>query len=147
VFTVPHDMTPADAVAVALAGVVAMNQFMRAGFTPGQRVIVQGATSALGSTTALLARHLGAKVVVTSRHESKRARLRARLFGNEIDNPLVVGHSRWGKFRTRRTRDWATTAPRAPLSYFSAARITPPTSRSAPEPRWRWTMPVRKRCS
>ncbi|WP_256974316.1 alcohol dehydrogenase catalytic domain-containing protein, partial [Rhodococcus sp. NCIMB 12038] len=52
VFPVPADMSPVDAVAVALAGAVAMNQLTRAGFAEGQRVIVQGATSALGSTTA-----------------------------------------------------------------------------------------------
>lgn len=75
VFPVPVDMSPADAVALALAGVVAMNQFSRAGLVAGQRVVVQGASSALGSTTALLARHLGARVIVTSRDETKRARL------------------------------------------------------------------------
>ena len=77
VSVVPDGITPADAVALALAGAVAMNQFVRAGLLPGQRVIVQGASSALGSTTALLARHLGARVIATSRHEHKRAKLRA----------------------------------------------------------------------
>lgn len=76
VFGVPDGMSPADAVALALAGVVAMNQFTRAGLVAGHRVVVQGASSALGSTTALLARHLGARVIVTSRDEIKRARLR-----------------------------------------------------------------------
>ena len=76
VFAVPGGMSPADAVALALAGVVAMNQFTRAGLVAGQRVVVQGASSALGSTTALLARHLGARVIVTSRDEAKRTRLR-----------------------------------------------------------------------
>ena len=76
VFAVPDDMTPADATALALAGVVAMNQFTRAGLVAGQRVVVQGASSALGSTTALLARHLGARVIATSRDEAKRSRLR-----------------------------------------------------------------------
>jgi len=76
VSAVPEGMSPAEAVAVALAGVVAMNQFTRAGLVAGQRVVVQGASSALGSTTALLARHLGARVIVTSRDETKRERLR-----------------------------------------------------------------------
>jgi len=76
VSAVPDGMSPADAVALALAGVVAMNQFTRAGLVAGQRVVVQGASSALGSTTALLARHLGARVIVTSRDEAKRTRLR-----------------------------------------------------------------------
>ncbi|MTD54753.1 zinc-binding dehydrogenase [Amycolatopsis sp. RM579] len=43
---------------------------------PGTRILVSGASSGLGSTTALLAKHLGATVVVTSRDEGKRARLR-----------------------------------------------------------------------
>jgi NADPH:quinone reductase and related Zn-dependent oxidoreductases len=79
---VPEGMTPTEAVAVALAGAVALNQFDRAGLRPGDRVIVQGATSALGSTTALMARHLGAEVIVTSRHEDKRERLRE--FGFDV---------------------------------------------------------------
>jgi len=86
VFGVPPDMGPADAVAVALAGVVAMNQFIRADLRPGQRVLVQAATSALGSTTALLARHLGAHVAVTSRDHKKRTRLRELGFDVVVDS-------------------------------------------------------------
>ena len=86
VFAVPDGVTPADAVAVALGGVVGMNQLLRAGYRTGQRVIVQGATSALGSTTALLARHLGARLVVTSRREAKRARLRELGFDHVLDS-------------------------------------------------------------
>lgn len=73
----PDGVDPGEAVAVVLAGAVAMNQFVRVGgIHPGMRVVVPGATSALNSTTALLARHLGATVIVTSRDEGKRARLR-----------------------------------------------------------------------
>ncbi|MBF4571859.1 zinc-binding dehydrogenase [Herbiconiux sp. VKM Ac-1786] len=83
---VTADIDPVEAVSVALAGGVAMNQFDRAGGVgPGTRVIVQGATSALGSTTALLAKHLGADVIVTSRHESKRERLRELGFTHVLD--------------------------------------------------------------
>ncbi len=86
VLRVPEGIDPAEAVAVVLAGGVAMNQFERAGGVgPGTRIIVQGATSALGSTTALLAQHLGAHVVVTSRHESKRERLRELGFSHVFD--------------------------------------------------------------
>ncbi|NWL10398.1 alcohol dehydrogenase [Paenarthrobacter nitroguajacolicus] len=77
VFVVPPGMSPADAVAVINGGAVAMNQFDKVGgIRPGQRVLVQGASSALGSTTALLAKHLGAEVIATSRSSSKRKRLR-----------------------------------------------------------------------
>lgn len=86
VFAVPDEMSPADAAAVALAGVVAMNQLTRAGFEKGQRVIVQGATSALGSTTALLAKHLGGEVIVSSRDSSKRERLRQLGFDTVLDS-------------------------------------------------------------
>jgi NADPH:quinone reductase-like Zn-dependent oxidoreductase len=85
VFAVPDGMSPADAVAVALAGVVGMNQLRNAGFAPGDTVIVQGATSALGSTTALLAKHLGGRVAVTSRHPDKRDRLRELGFDTVLD--------------------------------------------------------------
>ncbi len=85
VYPVPEGMGPVEAVAVALAGAVAMNQFYRVGLQPGHRVIVQGATSALGSTTALLARHLGAEVLVTSRAEEKRVRLRELGFTHVLD--------------------------------------------------------------
>lgn len=86
VTVVPDGIAPEQASALALSGAVAMNQFILAGGVgPGTRVIVQGATSALGSTTALLARHLGATVVVTSRHESKRQRLRQLGFEHVFD--------------------------------------------------------------
>jgi NADPH:quinone reductase-like Zn-dependent oxidoreductase len=85
VHRVPDDMGPVEAVAVALAGAVAMNQLDRVGFRPGHRVVVQGASSALGSTTALLAKHLGADVLVTSRFEEKRERLRALGFSHVLD--------------------------------------------------------------
>ncbi|UZX03041.1 zinc-binding dehydrogenase [Arthrobacter sp. CDRTa11] len=83
---VPDTMNPAEVAALALAGPVAMNQFTRAGGVgQGTRVIVQGATSALGLTTALLAKHLGAQVIVTSRHESKQAQLRGFGFDHVLD--------------------------------------------------------------
>jgi len=83
---VPANVTPREAVAVALAGAVANNQFDRAGgIGPGSRVIVQGATSALGSTTALLAKYLGAQVIVSSRYQDKREKLRALGFEHVLD--------------------------------------------------------------
>ncbi len=82
----PDDMASDDAVAVVLAGAVAMNQFTKAGGVgPGSRVLVQGASSALGSTTALLALHLGADVLVTSRSAAKRERLRELGFTHVLD--------------------------------------------------------------
>lgn len=71
------DIDPAQVAALAGVGPVAVNQFDQAGGVgPDSRVIVQGASSGLGSTTALLAKHLGATVIATSRDQGKRARLR-----------------------------------------------------------------------
>jgi NADPH:quinone reductase-like Zn-dependent oxidoreductase len=66
-----------QATALALAGPVAVNQLTRAGFRPEQWVLVQGASSALGSITVALAQHLGGHVIATSRIPAKRERLRA----------------------------------------------------------------------
>ena len=83
---VPPGVSPEQASALASVGAVATCQFERVGGVgPGSRVIVQGATSALGLTTALLAKHLGAEVVVSSRHESKRARLSELGFEHVFD--------------------------------------------------------------
>ncbi len=72
---VPDGISPAQAAGLALSGAVAMNQLLRAGFKPGQWVLVQGASSALGSLTASLAVHLGARVIAASRSAAKRERL------------------------------------------------------------------------
>lgn len=83
---VPDGVDPAQAASLASVGAVAANQFARVGGVgPDSRVIVQGATSGLGATTALLARHLGAQVVVSSRHEAKRVRLRELGFAPVLD--------------------------------------------------------------
>lgn len=74
---VPDGIGPVQAAALALAGPVALNQLTRAGFRPGDWVLVQGASSGLGSATAALARHLGGRVIATSRIPAKRERLRA----------------------------------------------------------------------
>ena len=86
VHVAPADIDPVMAASIVGVGPVAVNQFERAGGVgPGSNVIVQGATSGLGATTAMLAKHLGATVVVSSRHESKRARLRELGFEHVFD--------------------------------------------------------------
>jgi NADPH:quinone reductase-like Zn-dependent oxidoreductase len=72
---IPDGVSPVQATGLALAGPVAMNQLRRAGFRPGQWVLVQGASSGLGSVTASLARHLGGHVIAASRGAAKRDRL------------------------------------------------------------------------
>lgn len=66
-------MTPATAAALALSGPVSMHQLREAAMRPGDWVLVQGAASALGSVTAALAVHLGARVIGTSRSAAKRS--------------------------------------------------------------------------
>ncbi|GAA4707831.1 NAD(P)H-quinone oxidoreductase [Pseudonocardia yuanmonensis] len=75
VFVVPAGVGPEDAAALALSGAVAQNQFDEAGLEPGQWVLVHGASSALGSLTAALAIHRGARVIAASRSAEKRRRL------------------------------------------------------------------------
>ncbi len=72
---VPDGVSPEQATALALAGAVVLNQLDRTGFAPGQWVLVQGASGALGSLTARLVQHLGGHAIAMSRHEAKRAQL------------------------------------------------------------------------
>ncbi|WP_435283511.1 zinc-binding dehydrogenase [Streptomyces koelreuteriae] len=77
VHPVPGGIPPAMAASLALVGPVAANQLAQAGLRPGHWVLVQGAASALGSTTAALARYLGARIIATSRSPEKRRILTA----------------------------------------------------------------------
>jgi NADPH:quinone reductase-like Zn-dependent oxidoreductase len=87
---VPPDISPAQATGLALSGAVAMNQLSRSGFLPGRWVLVQGASSALGSLTVSLALHLGARVIAASRIAAKRERL-AVLGADAVLDPLAPG--------------------------------------------------------
>ncbi|MFK0114189.1 zinc-binding dehydrogenase [Streptomyces sp. NPDC091217] len=73
VHTVPDGIPATMAATLALLGAVAANQMTQAGLRPGQWVLVQGGASALGSATAAYARHMGAKIIATSRSADKRA--------------------------------------------------------------------------
>lgn len=72
---IPDDLSFPEAAGLALAGPVAWTQMDLAGLRPGDWVLVNGAASALGSMTAVVARHLGARVIGTSRHAWKREAL------------------------------------------------------------------------
>ena len=72
--------------------------------------------------------------------EASRAYLE-KLFAAQIDGcPLLVNNSRWGNFRTWRTRRWGTgpDPSTGPPWSCSATPPTPRTSPSAPAPRWPW---------
>ncbi len=77
VHRIPDSIPPAMAASLALVGPVAANQLMQAGLRTGHWVLVQGAASALGSTTAALAQYLGARIIATSRSPEKREALAA----------------------------------------------------------------------
>jgi len=75
VHVLPAGLDPCTAAGLALAGPVAYNQLSQAGLRPEDWVLVQGGSSALGSLTAALAVHLGARVIGTSRFAGKRERM------------------------------------------------------------------------
>jgi len=75
VHALPAGLDPWTAAGLALAGPVAYNQLSQAGLRPEDWVLVQGGSSALGSLTAALAAHLGARVIGTSRFAGKRERM------------------------------------------------------------------------
>ena len=75
VHVLPAGLDPWTAAGLALAGPVAYNQLSQAGLRPEDWVLVQGGSSALGSLTAALAVHLGARVIGTSRFAAKRERM------------------------------------------------------------------------
>lgn len=77
VHKVPDGIPASMAASLALVGPVAANQLTQAGLRSGQWVLVQGAASALGSTTAAYAKHLGARIIATSRSPQKREALAA----------------------------------------------------------------------
>ena len=77
VFRVPDGLDPTASAALALAGPVAQNQFDQAGLKAGEWVLVQGASSALGSLTVALAVYSGARVIAASRSADKRNTLQS----------------------------------------------------------------------
>jgi len=75
VFPLPEGLNAVEGAALALAGPLAWRQFEVAGVEPGQWLLVQAGGSALGSLTAALGVHRGARVIATSRQAEKREAL------------------------------------------------------------------------
>ncbi|GAA3800810.1 MULTISPECIES: alcohol dehydrogenase catalytic domain-containing protein [Amycolatopsis] len=84
---VPAGVGPVEATALVWSGAVAENQFEHAGLKPGEWVLVHGASSALGSLTAALAVHHGARVIAGSRSAAKRERLAGELKAEAVVDP------------------------------------------------------------
>lgn len=73
VIELPDDMTFETAACLPTAWLTAWSMLNRTGATSGDRVLVQGATGGVASAAVLLGVREGYEMVVTSRHEDKRA--------------------------------------------------------------------------
>jgi NADPH:quinone reductase-like Zn-dependent oxidoreductase len=60
--TRPANLTDGEAAAIPYGGLLALHVLRRAGVRAGQRVLVYGASGAVGTSAVQLARHLGAQV-------------------------------------------------------------------------------------
>jgi NADPH:quinone reductase-like Zn-dependent oxidoreductase len=58
----PANLTYEEAAALPYGGLLGMHLIRKAGIQPGQRVLVYGASGAIGTATVQLARHFGARV-------------------------------------------------------------------------------------
>ncbi len=73
----PAGLTDEEAAALPLAGLTAYRAVVtRAGVQPGETVLVTGIGGGVASFALLIARHLGARVIVTSGSDAKLARAR-----------------------------------------------------------------------
>lgn len=71
---IPDSVSFVDAAAIALSGAAGRHQLDVTGVGEGDWVLIQGGFSALGSVTAALAVHRGAKVILTTRSAEKAER-------------------------------------------------------------------------
>lgn len=75
VHPIGDELGDVEAAALALSGPAAWGQLAEAGVAEGDWVLVQAGGSAIGSLTAALAAHHGARVIATSRQQWKREAL------------------------------------------------------------------------
>ena len=59
---IPENLTDEDAVALCFGGVTALNFFRLGNLAPGETVLINGASGAVGTMAVQLAKHLGAEV-------------------------------------------------------------------------------------
>lgn len=83
---IPDSISDIDAAAVALSGAAGRHQLDVTSVSEGDWVLIQGGFSALGSVTAALAVHRGAKVILTTRSAEKAER------SPELDVAAVLNH-------------------------------------------------------
>ncbi|MEL6476361.1 MAG: zinc-dependent alcohol dehydrogenase family protein [Pseudomonadota bacterium] len=67
----PKSLSMREAAALPLVGITAFEGLVRAGVTPGQKVLVHGGAGGVGHIAAQLARHMGADVFATGSGAAK----------------------------------------------------------------------------
>jgi NADPH:quinone reductase-like Zn-dependent oxidoreductase len=93
-FAKPSALSWEAAAAIPLAGLTAYRAIVtRARVQPGETVLITGIGGGVATLALLIARHLGARVVVTSRSDAKIAR--ARQLG--ADGGVNYTHDAWAK--------------------------------------------------
>jgi NADPH:quinone reductase-like Zn-dependent oxidoreductase len=91
---VPEDREPAEAAAFGLTFLTAYSMMVtKAGLRPGQSVLVTGIGGGVALAALAIARHLGCRVVVTSRHQWKLDK--AKALG--ADHGVLDGGGDWSK--------------------------------------------------
>jgi NADPH:quinone reductase-like Zn-dependent oxidoreductase len=78
---IPDGVTDDQAVALPIAAITALRSLELLGVTPGQRLVVMGATGAVGGYTVQMARDRGVRVIATVRRDADEAR---RLGADEV---------------------------------------------------------------
>lgn len=92
----PESISPQDALAIGLNGLVAAFSLSRAGVRSGDQVLIRGAGGGIGQLATQLAAGLGAEVTVTTSSISRGRRLQelgAARTWNRLDDPALRPHS------------------------------------------------------
>src|SRR5258705_12261024 len=84
---IPDGVTDEQAAALPIAAITALRSLELLGVTPGQRLVVMGATGAVGGYTVQMARDRGVHVIATVRGDVDEAR---RIGAEEVYNTKAV---------------------------------------------------------
>ncbi len=90
IWPIPDDVDARQVIALALAGLGALIPLEEAHITPGERVLVLGATGPVGQIGTLVARQLGAGTIVGAARS--RERLERLLERGMVDEIVELGH-------------------------------------------------------
>ena len=84
---IPDGVTDEQAAALPIAGITALRSLELLGVTPGQRLVVMGATGGVGGYTVQMARDRGVHVIATVRGDVDEAR---RIGSEEVYDAMAV---------------------------------------------------------